>query len=39
MNDEIVAVSIDNGVNWQFAKLYYIKHIGIESFFQTMTAT
>lgn len=33
LNDEIVAVSIDNGVNWQFAKLHHIKHIGIESFF------
>lgn len=31
--DEIVAVSIDNGVNWQFANLYHIKYIGIESFF------
>jgi hypothetical protein len=31
--DEIVAVSIDNGVNWQFAIFYHIKHIGIESFF------
>ncbi|HLW11019.1 MAG TPA: hypothetical protein VKX35_11490 [Fermentimonas sp.] len=33
LQDEIVALSINNGVSWQFAKLPHIEHIGVEFIF------